>query len=412
MARALSPTMSLGRPGRCTSPAEIIVVMPPLRPDSMKSIVRWRGVKSPNTGWQCESMRPGTTIPLPPQGRGQGEGWFPLTETSYGQILPPQRLVAHQGRHRPVEADEALLDDVGPVGQPRRELEILLGEQDRQALPLERGDLIPERAHDHRGQALRRLVEEEHPRVAHQGAGHREHLLLAAREAAGPARRQLPELGEELVDPGRAPGPLALLAHHEVLRHGQIAEDAPLLGHVAHPEPTDLVGRTAGDLAAVEADAAAGDLDQPHDRLERGRLAGPVAPEERDHLPRPRPQAHAVQDPGEAVAALYRVQLEHHASSPRYTRCTCASARTSAGRPSAMTRPWCSTMMRSATAKTTSMSCSVKSTVSPRVRAMRSVRAMSAPRSAGAMPAVGSSSRSTSGSLASATASSSFLRSP
>ena len=54
--------MSLGRPGRCTSPAEIIVVMPPLRPDSMKSIVRWRGVKSPNTGWQCESMRPGTTV--------------------------------------------------------------------------------------------------------------------------------------------------------------------------------------------------------------------------------------------------------------------------------------------------------------------------------------------------------------
>src|SRR5260370_12001448 len=351
MARALSPTMSLGRPGRCTSPAEIIVVMPPLRPDSMKSIVRWRGVKSPNTGWQCESMKPGTTVlplasmtvsasssrprptatilpsaatiespsrsgfamspdticpmflistfkissglpvPLSPHARGQGEGWFPLTGSSHRQLLRPQRLVAHQGRHRPVEPDDALLDDVGPVAQPRRELEILLGVQDRQALPPQRRDLIPEGAHDHRGQALRRLVEQQHPRVAHQGAGDGEHLLLAAREAAGPAARQLPQLGEELVDPGRAPGPLALLAHHEVLRHGQIAEDAPLLGHVAHPEPTDLVGRPAGDLAAGGAHPAAGDLDQPPRRLERGRLAGPVAPEARDHHPRPRPPA-------------------------------------------------------------------------------------------------------------------------
>ena len=28
----------------------------------MKSIVRWRGVKSPNTGWQCESISPGITV--------------------------------------------------------------------------------------------------------------------------------------------------------------------------------------------------------------------------------------------------------------------------------------------------------------------------------------------------------------
>ncbi len=54
--------MSLGRPGRCASPAEIMVVIPPLRPESMKSMVRWRGVKSPKTGWQWESMRPGTTV--------------------------------------------------------------------------------------------------------------------------------------------------------------------------------------------------------------------------------------------------------------------------------------------------------------------------------------------------------------
>ena len=50
IASALSPTTSLGRPGRCTSPAEIAVVTPPFIIESMKSTVRWRGVKSPNTG--------------------------------------------------------------------------------------------------------------------------------------------------------------------------------------------------------------------------------------------------------------------------------------------------------------------------------------------------------------------------
>ena len=38
IASALTPTMSLGRPGRCTSPAEIIVVTPPCRHDSIQPI--------------------------------------------------------------------------------------------------------------------------------------------------------------------------------------------------------------------------------------------------------------------------------------------------------------------------------------------------------------------------------------
>ena len=62
IASALSPTMSLGRPGRWTSPAEIAVVTPPWSPDSMKSIVRWRGVKSPNTGWTWRVDEPGNAV--------------------------------------------------------------------------------------------------------------------------------------------------------------------------------------------------------------------------------------------------------------------------------------------------------------------------------------------------------------
>ena len=51
-------------------------------------------------------------------------------------------------------------------------------------------------------------------------------------------------------------------------------------------------------------------------------------------------------------------------------------ARTSSGAPSAMTRPWWSTVIRWAMENTTSMSCSVKSSVSPRSRAIRSMSRM------------------------------------
>ena len=38
------------------------VVTPPFMAESMKSTVRWRGVKSPKTGCTWESMSPGITV--------------------------------------------------------------------------------------------------------------------------------------------------------------------------------------------------------------------------------------------------------------------------------------------------------------------------------------------------------------
>ena len=59
MASALTPMGSLGRPGRCTSPAETNVVTPPLTHESIQPSWFCRGVQSPNTGWQWLSIRPG-----------------------------------------------------------------------------------------------------------------------------------------------------------------------------------------------------------------------------------------------------------------------------------------------------------------------------------------------------------------
>ena len=61
IASAFTPVTSLGRPGRCTSPAEIIVVTPPFMHDSIQPSWFCRGVQSPNTGCTCESISPGAS---------------------------------------------------------------------------------------------------------------------------------------------------------------------------------------------------------------------------------------------------------------------------------------------------------------------------------------------------------------
>ena len=77
------------------------------------------------------------------------------------------------------------------------ESHVLLGEQDREALALEPPDLLLEVLHHQGRQALRRLVQEQQLRIAHQGARDGEHLLLAAREEAALAVHQLAQLWEE-----------------------------------------------------------------------------------------------------------------------------------------------------------------------------------------------------------------------
>src|SRR5215831_14957533 len=371
--RPISPTSftpCLAISAKCTSPAEIMVVRPPLSPDSMKSTVRWRGVKSPKTGWQCESMRPGmtvlprasitvsastsrprptaeiapsTTTTLSPSSNGRAmspDTMAPMflmsvfisnrcsfsfsphpglslageREVSDGEVVATGGIILEEAGHGPLPTNLALLDDVRAIRQPRRELEILLREQNGQALPLQRGDLLAEGLYDHRRQPFGRLVEEENTRIAHERAPHREHLLLASGEAAPAPARQLAQLGKVLVDALDAPATVTLGAHQEVLSHREIAEDAPVLGHPAYAEPADLVRKEALERLPVEGDGAARHRDQSHDGLEGGGLARAVAPEQRNDLALAHFQGDAVEHPRRTIGRLYSVKTQHDAS--------------------------------------------------------------------------------------------------
>src|SRR3989449_11321244 len=109
----------------------------------------------------------------------------------------------------------------------------LLRQQNRQPAALEGRDVLRERAHDHRREPLRRLVEQQEPGAGHQGPGDRQHLLLAAREAPAAPTGELPQLREEREDALERPGTARPLTDLQVLDHREVAEDASEIGRAS-----------------------------------------------------------------------------------------------------------------------------------------------------------------------------------
>src|SRR5213596_637229 len=112
--------MSFGRPGRCTSPAEMTDVTPPCSPDSMKLSVCWRGVKSPNTGWAWESMSPGSAVAplgvnrLVEVATGAGAAIKPAADCGDPIVLDQDRVSFGDRRVDVAGDDRADVRDEGP----------------------------------------------------------------------------------------------------------------------------------------------------------------------------------------------------------------------------------------------------------------------------------------------------------
>ena len=93
----------------------------------------------------------------------------------------------------PVHDDVAALQHVGALHQRQRAADILLDQQDRGAHFVDLADLLEgDVGHDGR-EPQRRFVQHQEPRLEHQAAADREHLLFAATHGA---RKLLPAVGE------------------------------------------------------------------------------------------------------------------------------------------------------------------------------------------------------------------------
>ena len=76
----------------------------------------------------------------------------------------------------------ALIHDVGAVRNRQRALHVLFNQQQRGAVLFHGGEQVEHFIDQHRHDALRRLIKQNHFRLRHHRARNGKHLLFAARE--------------------------------------------------------------------------------------------------------------------------------------------------------------------------------------------------------------------------------------
>src|SRR5580700_9246483 len=193
--------------------------------------------------------------------------------------------------------DTPVLDDVMPVRDGRGKPEILLDQQNREALSLQRANNRADLLHNDRRQPLGRLVEQQKTCPGAQDAANGQHLLLAAGQLgplAAAALLQVRKQGVDLVD--RHTAGSHDRRQQQVLLDVEAGEDAALLRAIGDSEPGNAIRGKPHKLGPVEADRALALRDDAHDRAQGRSLAGAVPTEEGDDLALLDREIDAVQD--------------------------------------------------------------------------------------------------------------------
>ena len=195
---------------------------------------------------------------------------------------------------------------------------------ERLQLPAELGaELLVERRE--------RLVEQEQVGLEDERAGQGDALLLTTGELP---RRAVGEVGqvdevERLAHPRRGLGPgdaADLERKADVVRHGQMREQGVTLKD--HAEVAAL-RRQMGDHALVDEDVAGRRLDEPGDRHEDRRLAGPRRAQQREEIAAPDREGDVVDGAHPTVVLAETPDVERvgplgqHGAGARVTRRSC-----------------------------------------------------------------------------------------
>jgi hypothetical protein len=200
---------------------------------------------------------------------------------------------------RPAEDDQPTPVQHGhAVGEPPGLPEEVGAEHDRPALFGSQPGDEPDHLAGRRGiQARGRLVEEQDLGSVEQGPGQSDPLPLPGREPVDPAVREVREreLVDEVVDPGRrlrGRQPPDAGREDEVLAGGEPVVQPGVLGQ--HPRAlTNAVALDRGVEAEHPGSSRVGGQDAV-EQADRGRLARPIGPEQRQHLARPDLEAEVV----------------------------------------------------------------------------------------------------------------------
>ena len=174
-----------------------------------------------------------------------------------------------------------------------------------------------------------RFVEEEHLRLAHDGAAHRHALALAARKLARVAREVVgqPEDGGRLVHPpldrlGRLVGQLQ--AERHVVLHGHVRVEGVVL---EHHRDVPFLGGDVVDHPVADTDLPAGDFLEPRDHAEQGGLPAARRADQDAELAVPDFDVDAVHDARRAERLPDAVEgYRSHVIAPPSSPCCSASS--------------------------------------------------------------------------------------
>src|SRR5882724_5726107 len=231
-----------------------------------------------------------------------------------------QVLAQPLGRARDV-GDRPLVDDaargqhVDVVRDGEGEAHVLFDEQNRVTVGAQAAQDLLELRHDDGRQPFRRLVHQDEPRVRHERAADRQHLLLAARQVPGALAGALGQVGELAQHPFERPalaaGPRARAAsrqhahrQQEVLADREGREGAPALRDEPDAALGDGMGPEPVHRHPVEGDRPRARRREPGDRADQRRLAHPVPPEERHDLAARQGERQALEHVGVAVVGV------------------------------------------------------------------------------------------------------------
>ncbi len=203
------------------------------------------------------------------------------------------------------------------------ERQVLLHEQDRQALRVELVDDLEDVLNEARRQAEGRLVEHEQASARHQAAANGQHLLLAAREGAGHLAHALGEARQQGQNPFEfrlAMGPRAPVEarQQQVLADAHLGKHETAFGNLDDAALDPMLRRELRYVLAFEQDRSRHRRHDARETVDQGRLAGVVGAQEPDDLASLEPERDALDGRHAAVTGRQVAHLKHRA--PRQNR--------------------------------------------------------------------------------------------
>ena len=167
---------------------------------------------------------------------------------------------------------------------------VLFDNQQREAGAVQRAQGVAKLVDDRRREAQRELVDQQQARRAHEAAGDRAHLLLAARKRAGVLVAALGEDREHRVHALEIRGDCAGAVGAQVGAHEQVVADAhgreepPSLGHVGDACRQHFVGLGRRQFLPIEPDRPAGGAHDARNRSHQRGLAGAIGADQAGDL--------------------------------------------------------------------------------------------------------------------------------